>query len=104
MLFKNLVKIASEFLYLTYVTCINCNAFYISVLCLLGKAHLLSKGEAVVFILYCSPQLLYKDHCVPCLLLPILLSALTYCKGILNLRKNQLSEILISFGGSFCLF
>lgn len=90
MLFENLAEIASEFLCLTHLTGINSNTFYISVLCVLGKACLLSKAEAVVFVLHCSPQLLYKDQSVLYLLFPIcLLSALTYCKGILTLGSTS---------------
>ena len=94
MLFENLAKITSEFLYLTYLTCICYNiTFEISVLSLPVKAmdpHLPSNAEAVVFTLHSIPQLLYNDQYVPYLLLPIwLLSAVAYSKEILTLRNTS---------------
>ena len=67
MLFENLAETTSEFLYLTYLTCIGHNTtFVISVLSMKAvDPHLPSNAEAVVDTLHCMPQLFYKDPDVP---------------------------------------
>jgi len=94
MLFQNLAEITSEFLYLTYLTCICYNTtFEILVLSLSMKAmdpRFPSNAEAVVFTFHCIPQLLCKDEDVPYLLLPLwLFSAVAYNKKVLALRDTS---------------
>lgn len=82
-------------MYLTYLTYISYNAtFEISVLSLSMKAmdpYLPGNAQALVLILLCISQLLYKYQYVPYLQLLIwLFSAVAYIKEIVTFRKNQL--------------